>query len=214
MERLAPAFAEIEAAVDVVNGYRARPAGTLKLNVPEVVARLVLPALLPGFLAADPDIRVEVIVEDGFVDMVAAGCDAGVRYGERLDGDMIAVPIGPRTQRFATAAAPAYLDRHGRPRHPRDLLGHTCLRARFRSGALSPWEFERDGEEVRVDPTGPLVVQAGAASDLTLAAGLAGGGIVHMFEGWLRPHLDAGTLEPVLEDWWQSFPGPFLYYPS
>ncbi|MBP0574738.1 hypothetical protein J8J27_28925, partial [Mycobacterium tuberculosis] len=83
MERLAPAFAEIEAAVDVVNGYRARPAGTLKLNVPEVVARLVLPAILPGFLAAYPDIRVEVIVEDGFVDMVAAGCDAGVRYGER-----------------------------------------------------------------------------------------------------------------------------------
>lgn len=214
LERLAPAFAEIEAAVDVVNGYRARPAGMLKLNVPEVVARLVLRPILPGFLAAFPEIQVEVIVEDGFVDMVAAGCDAGVRYGERLERDMIAVPIGPRTQRFATAAAPAYLARHGRPQHPRDLIGHTCLRARFRSGALSPWEFERDGEEVRVDPTGSLVVQAGAGSDLTLAAGLAGVGIVHMFEGWIRPHLDTGTLEPVLEDWWQTFPGPFLYYPS
>lgn len=214
MERLAPAFAEIEAAVDVVNGYRARPAGALKLNVPEVVARLVLRPILPGFLAAYPEIRVEVIIEDGFVDMVAAGCDAGVRYGERLERDMIAVPIGPRTQRFATAAAPSYLARHGRPLHPRDLIGHTCLRARFRSGALSPWEFERDGEEIRVDPSGSLVVQAGAASDLTLAAGLAGIGIVHMFEGWIRPHLDTGALEPVLEDWWQSFPGPFLYYPS
>jgi DNA-binding transcriptional LysR family regulator len=214
IERLTPAFAEIEAAVDVVNGYRARPAGTLKLNVPEVVARLVLKSILPDFLAAYPEIRVEVVVDDGFVDIVAAGCDAGVRYGERLERDMIAVPIGPRTQRFATAAAPAYLDRRGRPAHPRELVDHTCLRARFRSGALSPWEFERDGEEVRVDPTGSLVVQAGAGSDLTLAAGLAGLGIVHMFEGWIRPHLDSGALEPVLEDWWQRFPGPFLYYPS
>ncbi len=90
---------------------------------------------MPRFLAAYPDIRLEVIAEDSFVDVLAAGCDAGIRYDERLEQDMIAVPIGPRVQRFAAAAAPAYLDRHGRPDHPRDLLAHACLRGRFASGA-------------------------------------------------------------------------------
>ncbi len=93
--------------------------------------------ILPGFLAAYPDIQVEIVAEDGFVDMVASGCDAGIRYDERLEQDMIAVPIGPRVQRFATAAAPAYLDARGRPDHPRDLLDHACLRGRF-SVARSP----------------------------------------------------------------------------
>jgi DNA-binding transcriptional LysR family regulator len=127
---------------------------------------------------------------------------------------MIAVPIGPRVQRFATAASPAYLDRHGRPQHPRDLLNHACLRGRFSSGAMMPWEFERDGEVVRVDPSGPLLVQAGAATDLAVEAAIAGTGIIYLFEDWLRPHLDSGTLEPVLEPWWQGFSGPFLYYPG
>ena len=127
--------------------------------MPVSAARLVLPAIVPPFLAAYPDIRLEVIAEDSFVDVLAAGCDAGIRYDERLEQDMIAVPIGPRVQRFATAASPAYLDRHGRPEHPRDLLGHACLRGRFASGAMPPWEFERDGEVVRVDPTGPLIVR-------------------------------------------------------
>ena len=121
----------------MVNGFRDRPAGSLRLNVPVSAARLVLPAIVPPFLAAYPDIRLEVIAEESFVDVLAAGCDAGIRYDERLEQDMIAVPIGPRIQRFATAAAPAYLDRHGRPEHPRDLLGHACLRGRFASGAMS-----------------------------------------------------------------------------
>ena len=159
LERLGPALTEVEAALDVVNGFRDRPAGTLRLNVPVSAARLVLPAIVPPFLAAYPDIRLEVIAEDSFVDVLAAGCDAGIRYDERLEQDMIAVPIGPRVQRFATAASPAYLDRHGRPEHPRDLLSHACLRGRFTSGAMTPWEFERDGEVVRVDPTGPLLVR-------------------------------------------------------
>ncbi len=124
--------------MDVVNGFRDRPAGTLKLNVPVSAARLVLPRIVPPFLDAYPDIRLEIIAEDGFVDMLAAGCDAGIRYDERLEQDMIAVPIGPREQRFATAAAPVYLDRRGRPQHPRDLLEHACLRGRFASGALEP----------------------------------------------------------------------------
>lgn len=211
-ERLGPALAEVAAALDVVSRDRERLAGTLRLNVPVSAARLVLPAIVPPFLAAYPDIRLEVIAEDDFVDVLAAGCDAGIRYDERLEQDMIAVPIGPRVQRFATAASPGYLDRHGRPAHPRDLLDHACLRGQFPSGATPPWEFECDGEVVRVDPTGPLLVRIGAAADLAVDAALAGTGIVTMFEGWIRHHLDSGSLEAVLEPWWQRFPGPFLYY--
>jgi DNA-binding transcriptional LysR family regulator len=214
LERLGPALNEVQAALDVVSGFRNRPAGTLRLNVPVSAARLVLPAIVPPFLAAYPEIRLEVFADDSFVDVLAAGCDAGIRYDERLEQDMIAVPIGPRVQRFATAASPAYLDRYGRPQHPRDLLNHACLRGRFSSGVMSPWEFECDGEVVRVDPSGPLLVQIGAASDLAVDAAIAGTGVIYLFEDMLRPHLDSGTLEPVLEPWWQRFSGPFLYYPG
>ena len=214
LERLTPALGEIEAAIDVVNAFRDRPAGTLRLNVPATVARLVLPSIVTPFLKAYPDIRLEVIVEESFVDVLAAGCDAGIRYDERLEQDMIAVPIGPRIQRFATAASPAYLDARGRPQHPRDLLAHACLRGQFASGAMPIWEFERDGQVVRVDPGGPLVVRLGGAADLAVDAAIAGLGIVSLFEAWLRPHLDSGALEPVLAPWWQSFSGPFLYYPG
>jgi DNA-binding transcriptional LysR family regulator len=214
LERLGPALTEVEAALDALNGFRTRPAGALRLNVPISAARLVLPRIVPPFLAAYPDIRLEVTAEDSFVDVLAAGCDAGIRYDERLEQDMIAVPIGPRVQRFATAAAPAYLARRGRPEHPRDLLGHACLRGRFSSGAITPWEFERDGEVVLVDPAGPLIVEAGAAADLAVDAAIAGTGVIYLFEDWLRPHLDSGALEPIIEPWWQHFSGPFLYYPG
>jgi DNA-binding transcriptional LysR family regulator len=214
LERLVPALGEVEAALDVVNAFRDRPAGTLRLNVPASVARLVLPPIVSGFLKTYPEIRMEVTVEDSFVDVLAAGADAGIRYDERLEQDMIAVPIGPRVQRFATAAAPSYLDARGRPQHPRDLLDHACLSGRFASGRTPTWEFERDGEVVRIDPSGPLVVRLGAAVDLAIEAAVAGLGAIHLFEGWLRPHLDGGALEPVLEPWWQEFSGPFLYYPG
>ena len=214
LERLAPAFGEVDAALDVVNGFRERPVGTLRLNVPVSAARLTLPAIVPRFLAAYPEIRLEVIAEDSFVDVLAAGCDAGIRYDDRLEQDMIAVPIGPRVQRFAAAASPGYLQRYGRPQHPRELLSHACLRGRFKSGAMTSWEFERNGEVVRIDPSGPLLVQVGAATDLSVDAALAGTGILYLFEDWLRPHLDRGALEPVLEDWWQKFSGPYLYYPG
>ncbi len=214
LERLGPALAGVEDALDVVNGFRDRPAGWLRLNVPISAARLVLPAIVPPFLAAYPDIRLEVIAESGFVDVLAAECDAGIRYDDRLEQDMVAVPIGPRVQRFATAAAPAYLTRRGRPEHPSELLGHACLRGRFAGRTAVPWEFERGGEVVRVDPTGPLLVGNGVATDLAVAAAVAGAGIIHVFEDWLRPQLDSGGLEPVLEPWWQCFSGPFLYYPG
>ena len=125
---------------------------------------------------------------------------------------MIAVPIGPRVQRFAAAASPDYLDHCGRPQHPRDLLSHACLRGRFSSGAMPPWEFEREGKAVQIDPSGPLLVQVGAATDLAVDAAIAGTGIIYLFEDWLRPYLDSGHLEPVLEPWWPRFSGPFLYY--
>jgi DNA-binding transcriptional LysR family regulator len=214
LERLAPALGEVEAALDVVNGFRDRPAGTLKLNVPVSAARLVLPAIVPGFLAAYPDIQLEIVAEDGFVDLLAAGCDAGIRYDERLEQDMIAVPIGPRIQRFATGAAPAYLARHGEPRHPRDLLDHACLRGRFSNGRVPGWEFANGTETVQVEPRGPLIVGVAGAIDLMFDAAVAGTGIVHLFEDWLRPYFASGALVPVLEDWWERFPGPFLYYPG
>jgi DNA-binding transcriptional LysR family regulator len=214
LERLGPVLTEVAAALDAVNGFRDKPAGSLRLNVPVSAARLVLPAIVPPFLAAYPDIRLEVVAEESFVDLLAAGCDAGVRYDERLEQDMIAVPIGPRIQRFAAAASPSYLDRHGHPAHPRDLLAHACLCSRFPSGAMPPWEFERDGEVVRIDPTGPLIVRAGGATDLAIDAAVAGAGIIYLFEDWLRPRLDDGALERVLEPWWQRFSGPFLYYPG
>ena len=214
LERLAPALAEVEGALDVVNRFRERPAGTLRLNVPMSASRLVLPAIVPPFLAAYPEIRLEVLTDESFVDVLAVGCDAGIRYDDRLEQDMIAVPIGPRVQRFAAGASRAYLDRRGRPEHPRDLLVHACLRGRFASGNLPAWEFEKDGETVLIEPSGPLLVRMGGASDLAVDAAVAGTGIIFMFEDWIRPQLDSGALEPVLEAWWPTFSGPFLYYPG
>jgi DNA-binding transcriptional LysR family regulator len=213
LDRLLPALGEVEAALDVVNGYRDSPAGTLRLNVPVAVARLVLPPIAEAFLQAYPDIRMEVVVDDTFTDVLAAGADAGVRYDERLEQDMIAVPLGPRKQRYAVAAAPAYLAARGTPLHPKDLLNHACIRQRFLSGTMPLWEFDRAGEHIQIDPSGPLVVTAGAG-DMSISAAISGLGIVFLFEDWLRPTLTDGRLVPVLEDWWYGFSGPFIYYPS
>jgi DNA-binding transcriptional LysR family regulator len=211
LERLTPALSEITAALDAVNAFRLSPVGTLRLNVPWTVASLVLPPIITGFLNANPGISVEVTTEEGMIDVFAAGFDAGIRYDERLEQDMIAVPIGPRSQRFALAASPAYLAARARPRHPRDLLEHACVRHRFPSGAMPAWEFERDGEIVRIAPTGPLVT---SAVDLELGAAIDGVGVIYSFEAWIAPALANGRLEPLLEDWWLRFSGPLLYYPS
>jgi len=214
LARLAPVLSEVESALDVVNGFRDTPSGTLRLNVPVSAARLVLPAIVPRFLAAYPEIRLEVTADENFVDVLAAGCDAGIRYEERLELDMVAVPIGPRVQRMAAAASPAYLDRRGRPQHPRDLLLHACMRGRFASGAMIEWQFEQAGETLTIDPPGPLLVQVGGATDLAVESAVAGLGIVYLFEDWLRPYMARGLLEPVLEPWWPRFSGPYLYYPG
>jgi DNA-binding transcriptional LysR family regulator len=214
IERLTPVLAEMQAALDVLNTFRDRPAGTLRLNVPSSVARIVLPPIVAPFLAAYPDICLEVVVEDSFVDLLTVGCDAGIRYDERLEQDMIAIPIGPRVQRFATAASLSYLAARGRPEHPRELLAHACLRGQFSGGAFPIWEFERGGEVIRINPQGPLVIRPAASIDLAIDAAMAGLGVIHLFEGALRPHLDSGALKPILEPWWQNFSGPFLYYPG
>lgn len=207
--QLEPALGAVKAALDVVNGYRDTPRGTLRLNVPTVVACRVLPPIASAFLAAHPAIRLEVETNDDFIDVLAAGFDAGVRYDERLDQDMIAIPLGPATQRYVLAASPGYLAARGSPEHPRDLLDHACIRHRFTSGRTAVWEFEKDGEGVRVDTPAVLVA---ASIDLEITAAEAGIGIIATFEEYLRPALDAGRLAPVLEPWWQRFTGPRLYY--
>ncbi len=211
LERLKPALGEIESGLDVVNGFRASPRGTLKLNVPVIVAMKILPPIASRFLKAYPGVKLEIAANDAFIDVIGAGFDAGIRYEERIERDMIAVPIGPRVQHYVAAAAPAYLAAHGIPAHPRDLVNHACIRHRFVSGAVADWEFERGGEMVRIKPDGPLVA---SAIELELDAAIAGLGIICTFEEFLREALERGELKPVLADWRQSFSGPFLYYPS
>ncbi|MBV6797653.1 LysR family transcriptional regulator [Xanthomonas euvesicatoria] len=214
LARIAPALLELENVREVVSAFRDTPTGTLRLNVPVSAARLVLPRILPAFMAAYPDITLEILTEESFVDVIAARCDAGIRYGERLQQDMVAIPIGPRVQRIATAAAPGYLDRRGRPTHPRELVAHDCIRGRFPSGVIAEWEFERDGEVVTIVPQGQLLVEIGGGIELAIQAAIAGSGIMHLFEQWLQPQFDAGVLEPILRPWWQPFQGPYLYYPN
>lgn len=211
LERLSPALGEIAGALDTVNSLRDSPRGTLRLNVPTIVAQRVLPPIVNRFLAAHPGITIEVAANDAFIDVLAAGFDAGIRYDESIEKDMIAVRLGPRVQRFVAAAAPAYLAAHGTPKEPRDLLKHACIRHRFPSGVIHPWEFERKGKTVRIRPEGPLVA---SIMDLELGAALAGLGVIYTFADYVQPAIDNGTLAAVLSDWWLSFPGPFLYYPS
>lgn len=130
------------------------------------------------------------------------------------DGHMVALPIGPRQQRYALAASPQYLATRGTPQHPRDLLTNDCLLGRFSGRALPPWEFERGGEDVVINPKGSLVVQFGGGTDLGIDAAIAGSGMIYIFQDWLRPHFDRGNLVPIMEEWWLRFPGPFLYYPG
>ena len=211
MERLSPALGEVVSALEQVNSLRDSATGTLRLNVATVVARAVLPEIAADFLKAYPGIMLEVSGDDSFIDVLAAGFDAGVRYGERLEKDMIAVPIGPRRQRFVTAASPAYLLAHGEPLHPREVLDHACIRHRFASGSMPSWEFERGEETIRISP------QARVTSDsleMEISAAIAGLGIIATFEEFLAPAISRGELVPILEDWAQDFPGPYLYYAS
>jgi DNA-binding transcriptional LysR family regulator len=171
---------------------------------------LVLTPMVAPFLAAHPEIELEIISETGFVDIVAAGFDAGVRWGESLAQDMVAVPIsGP--QRYVLVGAPKLIAEVGAPQRPEDLLGKPCIRLRFPSGLTPPWEFERDGREVKIEPQGRLT--AGNVR-LQLEAAIAGLGFYTTFEGYAAQAVADGRLVSLLEDWLPPFPGPFLYFPS
>lgn len=211
LERIRPHLSGIEGALEQVSARDGEPAGRLRLNVPTIVGRSILPDILVSFMARHPKVTVEVESRDTFIDVFAEGFDAGARYDESLDLDMVAVPLGPRTQRFAVAASPDYLARHGTPDHPRDLLRHACIRHRFESGRLSGWEFERDGEVLRIDPRPILVANT---LDIEIRAALGGVGIVATFLDTLRPHVETGELVEILSDWQQPFSGPYLYYPG
>lgn len=209
LERLRPALEEISAAFNDLDDEAQRPVGTLKLNVPVPVARYVLPDMLSRFLALYPGVNVEVVMENTFIDVIGAGYDAGVRYEESLAKDMIAVPIGPRRQRFVAAAAPAYLKAHGTPQHPDQLTDHQLIGHRFENGKIGIFEFENDGRILRVPPRGQLVT---SSHDLRISSAIKGLGIVYIFEDFLREPLEDGRLSPILQQWWQSFDGPYLYY--
>ena len=189
---------------------QAEPQGPLRINAPEPAIELVLAPLICEFITRYPSVRLEVVAETGLVDIVAAGYDAGVRWGESLAQDMVAVSLGP-PQRYVVVAAPALIERVGVPRHPRDLVDLPCLKVRFPSGASPAWEFEKAGEGVRVTPGGPLLTNS---ISLLMRAAREGLGFVSTFDGYARDDLASGAVVEVLADWSETFPGPFLYYPS
>ncbi|WP_234902474.1 LysR family transcriptional regulator [Agrobacterium larrymoorei] len=210
-ERLNPLFSEARAALQDAASSQEDVRGLLRLNVPGAVMVDILPPLIEIFLKKHPQVRVEFVVEDRLVDATAAGCDAGIRYGEHLAQDMIAVPIGPSHQRSALAASPAYLEAKGIPAHPLELLKHDCIRLRFSSGAIIKWEFEKGDEALTVDPQGRLIVGVDAVAT-AIDFARSGHGLIYTFENWLTPHFESGALCPVLPDWWTQFDGPQLYF--
>lgn len=208
--RIKPAFRDIGDALEDLNAFRDAPIGHLKINAAIPSARLALLPIVAKFLAAYPGITVEIALDAAMIDVVASGFDAGVRFGEVIAADMIAVPLGPR-QRSAVVATPAFFENHPKPQQPSDLLKLPCIRLRFASGVYYRWEFERGGKEVAIEIDGPLTL---SEQDLTLDAALSGCGIGYLFEGTVKDYLTSGQLVRVLEDWCPYYPGFFLYYPS
>lgn len=210
LARAAPAMQDVSEALDRVRGLRGVPSGRLRINAPPPALDLVLAPMVGPFLKTYPQIDLEIVAESSFIDIVDAGFDAGVRYGEHLAQDMIAVPLGP-PQRYAVVASPQYIAQHGTPKHPKDLLDHACIRTRFGSGAMLDWEFEKAGRVVKVSPPAKLI---GTYLGLALQAALDGAGFWLTFEGYVREGVKSGALVSALDDWCAPFPGPFLYYPS
>jgi len=211
LETIAPRFEEIEAELAVLSELRGKPAGTVRITAGEHPAITILQPALRRFLPDHPDIKVEIIVDYGLIDIVSAGYDAGVRLGEQVAKDMIAVRIGP-DMRMAVVGSPSYFERYGVPNRPQDLASHNCIATRLPThGGLFAWGLEKDGHEVKVRSEGQLVFNNLA---MRVHSALDGLGLAYMPEDQVLPHVRQGTLVRVLEDWCPLFPGYRLYYPS
>ncbi|MGE4529239.1 MAG: LysR family transcriptional regulator [Rhodospirillaceae bacterium] len=209
--RIAPKFEEIEAEIEAIGEFRDRPSGNIRISATDYAIEMVLWPKLKTFLAEYPDIKLELIIDYGLADIVADHFDAGVRLGEQVAKDMISVKIGPDV-RFAVVGAPAYFARHPMPTAPQDLVDHACITLRLPThGGLYAWEFEKDGEELRVRVGGQLVFN----SVFQVLKGCVDGfGLGHMPEDIVAPYLADGSLVRVLEDWCPVWDGHHLYYPS
>ena len=216
LRRIVPALNELDAAMDAARQHGGRPSGLLRLTVPDAVAISLLDPLLGEFMARWPDVKLDIHVDNGLSDLIADGFDAGIRLGERLQRDMVAVPVtGP--MRSVVVGAPAYLDRRGRPAHPRDLAAHNCVNFRqTSSGGIYRWEFaQRSGPrkgrwfEIAVD--GSLTVNS---IPLAVRAAIDGIGLATVLEPFARAAIADGRLESVLDAWLPPFDGFYLYYPS
>ena len=211
LQTLGPALADITGALEELNRERDLVSGSVRITATRNAFETVIGPMLPGFLAAHPRAHVEVLIDYQLRDIIAERFDAGIRIGEKLEQDMIAVPVGPAL-RMAIVASPSYVDAHGAPRTPQDLVGHLCVNYRMMaSGQTLDWEFERDGRALAIKVTGPLTYNE---PEMMIEAAVDGLGVAYVLEDQAKPHLVAGRLVRLLEDWMAPFPGYFLYYPS
>jgi DNA-binding transcriptional LysR family regulator len=208
--RLAPALVEVDLALEEVAAFRGDAVGTVRINAPEVAVDLLLAHVVPVALARHPALSIDLVAEGRLVDIVAEGFDAGVRLGEAVPQDMVAVRFGG-DERFVTVASPAYLDAHGTPSVPEDLRSHSCIRHRFASGRIYRWEFEHRGQDVVVDVPGRLTLDRIGAMVDAAAAGL---GLAYVPRRAAASAIEQGALRIVLDDWCPAIPGLFLYYPG
>lgn len=211
LRAVSPRFEEIEAEITALGALRDTPSGTIRVTATDYAADTILWPKLAKFLPRYPDIKVEIIIDYGLTDIVAERFDAGVRAGEQIAKDMIAVRIGPDL-RMAVVGAPAYFETREAPRHPHDLIAHNCINLRLPTrGGLYAWEFEKDGRELRVHVEGQLTFNG---TFQMLNAALAGFGLAYITEDLARPHLAKGRLRRALADWCPPYAGYHLYYPS
>lgn len=211
LARLLPALADLDAAVADVRTLAGAASGPLRINATRIAAIHLLAPLIGPFLKAYPDISLDLVVEDKLVDIVAERFDAGVRLGEMVEKDMIAVKLGGELE-MMVVGSPAYFEQFGRPKTPRDLKHHRCINFRWpTSGALYRWEFERGAEKLEAAVKGPLTV---TEPDVAARAAVDGVGLAYLFEHQAGPPIEAGKLVRVLKDWSPPFPGFYLYHPS
>jgi len=210
LRNIGPRFDEIEAELEAVRELRTKPAGTIRITATEFAIDTVLLPKVAPLLREYPDIRVEMIVDYGLTDIVAQQYDAGVRSGEQVAKDMIAVRIGP-DMRMAVVGAPAYFKSRSEPKTPQDLLGHNCINLRLPTHGVYAWEFEKGNRELRVRVEGQLTFNGTAQ---LLNGALAGCGLAYIPEGLITEHVAKGRLKRVLADWCQSYSGYHLFYPS